>query len=80
MVQADDASSDYDAHLEKWQAKDEKEKQAGWVHSMCLKCFRKRWPHGIYCRGRAPLGYVNGRFAVSASRNTKTEFIKPVIR
>ncbi len=32
------------------------------------------------CRGRHPSGSASGRFAVSASRDTRTEFIKPVIR
>jgi hypothetical protein len=61
VVQRDEAmssakltSGDLDALSEKWRAKYEKQKQAGWVHSMCLKCFRKRWPHGKYSSWQAP--------------------------
>jgi hypothetical protein len=61
--------------IEKWQKKYEKQKHAGWVHSMCLKCFRKHWPHGIYTSFQQPSGSANGKCAVSASRNTRTEFI-----
>jgi len=25
-----------------------------WRHSICLKCFRKRWPHGKYNSFRIP--------------------------
>ena len=47
MSVANDSNSEkLDAADDKWLAKYEKQKQAGWVHSMCLKCFRKRWPHG----------------------------------
>jgi hypothetical protein len=57
MGSTDDASSDFDARLEKWQAKYEKNKQARWVHSMCLKCFRKRRPHGIYLLWQTPVRF-----------------------
>ena len=46
MSSAKLTSDDLDALGQKWRAKYEKQKQDGWVHSICLKCFRKRWPHG----------------------------------
>jgi hypothetical protein len=45
------------ARLKKWFAKQEKLEQAGWVHSMCLTCFRKRWPHGKYSSWQTPPGF-----------------------
>ena len=45
---------DLDAFSDKWQKKYEKKKQAGWVHSMCLKCFRKHWLHGIHTSFQQP--------------------------
>jgi hypothetical protein len=58
MGQTSDTSSDLVARMEKrmekWIAKYEKQKQAGWVHSMCLDCFRKRWPHGKYSSWQTP--------------------------
>lgn len=47
MGQTNETTSDFDARIEKWKARYEKQKQAGWVHSMCLGCFRQRWPHGF---------------------------------
>lgn len=81
MSVSDDANAnDFDAQIEKWNAKYEKQKRAGRVHSMCLKCFRKRWPYGKYSSWQTPVSSANGRPAVSASSDTKTEFIRPVIR
>ncbi len=39
----DTSSKGFEARMEKlaakWEVKREKRKQAGWEHSMCLKCF-----------------------------------------
>ena len=54
MGQTNETTSDFDARIEKWKAKYEKQKQAGWVHSLCLGCFRQRWPHGKYSSWQTP--------------------------
>ena len=51
------SSKDFGALIEKWAAKAEKRRQAGWEHSMCLKCFRKQWPHGKYSSWQIPLRF-----------------------
>ena len=56
-VSNDARANDFDAYIEKWRAKYEKQKRAGWVHSMCLKCFRKRWPHGKYSSWQTPVKF-----------------------
>jgi hypothetical protein len=38
-------------------AKREKQMKSGWIHSMCLKCFRKRWPHGKYSSWQVPVAF-----------------------
>jgi hypothetical protein len=55
--QTNDTGSDFDARIERFIARNEKQKRAGWVHSMCLKCFRKRWPHGKYSSWQTPVGF-----------------------
>jgi hypothetical protein len=59
MIAANDSRGrspkDFDTILEAWQAKREKQQKAGWIHSMCLKCFRKRWPHGKYSSWQVPV-------------------------
>jgi len=65
MKTQDDADSkeerplieEYASKAQKWAAKAEKRRRAGWEHSMCLKCFRKRWPHGKYSSWQAPVGF-----------------------
>ena len=58
MSVANDSNSEkLDAADDKWLAKYEKQKQAGWVHSMCLNCFRKRWLHGKYSSWQAPIKF-----------------------
>ena len=54
---ADQHPEQFDTLMEKWRAKKEKQKQAGWEHSMCLKCFRKRWPHGKYSSWQVPMKF-----------------------
>jgi len=49
-------ANDFDALIKRWAAKRQKRKQAGWEHSMCLKCFRRRWPHGKYSSWQVPVG------------------------
>ena len=47
-----------------------------WRHSMCLDCFRKRWPSGKHSAWQVPENYECGKFAAFACRNTKTAFIE----
>jgi hypothetical protein len=37
---------DHSDLIRSFEKKREKRRKAGWEHSICLKCFRKRWPNG----------------------------------
>lgn len=50
---ANEIDPELSALVQKWAEQREKRWRAGWVHSMCLKCFRKRWPHGRYSSWQA---------------------------